>query len=425
MQRADRSLHVSLSLTFGTAERLALSTNTAGQHPSQAGPRRPVASSISQPEARKRIAAEKAVGDTAVPTASVDTYAKMTEAELRRAIRSRDAQIEQLQSALKVASKSNELLSKANETLTKSVDRLTTVVSAGRPAESFPSLPSSRVPKGPSPDGPTGTASSNVQAQRTTERTFASIAQASKEAPLRSLEAERRARLAAMQPMSAAARQQHKARCATPSSAYAQCYIKNASMRISVIRSNLAFMGVPVDVIHNIACPTPYAIELTYLKEKEEVLLAEIRKAGFRLLPNFDPSRPARADATTELKERVRAQYIERMAGEIMSAHQNGARGLAEYFKQLVAVLQEKDAQPPSRSSSSSSSFPSSTAGPAPKRAAPPAAATPQQPPATTASATTASSSAATSADMDHDHGEPGSGEDSPPIISAGSEAAN
>ncbi|KAL9939623.1 hypothetical protein V8E36_001440, partial [Tilletia maclaganii] len=107
--------------------------------------------------------------------------------------------------------------------------------------------------------------------------------------PLRDIEAESRARLADMQPLSAAVRQQ------TPSSAYAQCYIKIASMRIGSSAQTLAswVMG-------------------------EEQLLASIRKASFSLLPSFDPARLAKVDASTELKERVKAQYIERMTGAIL-----------------------------------------------------------------------------------------------------------
>ncbi|KAL9936366.1 hypothetical protein V8E36_004434, partial [Tilletia maclaganii] len=296
-------------------------------------------------------------------------YHNLSALELQVLIRARDAQILQLQLALKVASKSNEVLGRSNESLTKSVDRLTTLASSpDHQAGQFPPLLPSRSAGHPPPGQPTaavGPAGSTPSAQGAATRTFATVAQASKATPLRDIEAERRARLADMQPLSAAARQQKQVRNTTPSSAYAQCYIKIASMRISVIRSNLAFMGIPVDLIHNIACPTHYATELTYLKAKEEQLLAAIRKAGFRLLPSFDPARPAKADATTELKERVKAQYIERMTGEILSAHQNGARGLAEYFKQLVATLQGAEAESASRSSSSaSSSSPQNTSPP-------------------------------------------------------------
>ncbi|KAL9931336.1 hypothetical protein V8E36_009846 [Tilletia maclaganii] len=418
--------------TFDTPERINTAAGSSASQSKQARIRA-VASSTSSPEARKRTALETADGETTVPSQppnNPDSYNNLTALELRVLLCSRDAQILQLQRALKVASKSNEVLGRSNESLTKSVDRLTTLASsADHKGGQFPPLSPNRS-AGHSPPGapatPVGSAGSASSAQGAATRTFATTC--------------------SLSPLPLVSR----SRSATqPSSAYAQCYIKIASMRISVIRSNLAFMDIPVDLIHNIACPTHYATELTCLKVKEEQLLAAIRKAGFRLLPSFDPARPAKVDATTELKERVKAQYIERMTGEILSAHQSGARGLAEYFKQLVATLQGAEAESSSRSSSSASSSPPQNPSSSPSS---PAGADPQpNPPAvmspthqatgTPAPPTASSSAAATSAAMDHDHSEPSSGaqippttatavsnrmdEDTPRSISAGSGVAN
>ncbi|KAL9935268.1 hypothetical protein V8E36_005616, partial [Tilletia maclaganii] len=140
-------------------------------------------------------------------------------------------------------------------------------------------------------------------------------ASAAKDLPLRNLDAERQARALSLVPLSTAARRQRKIRSTTPASEYDQCYVKLASKRISKLEEDLAFIGV------------------------REELFGSLRKCGIPILHDFNPARAHGPNPSTEQKARVLAQYKERMAVQILSAHANGAKGLAEYLRSLVQNL--------------------------------------------------------------------------------------
>ncbi|KAE8230424.1 hypothetical protein CF326_g4577 [Tilletia indica] len=282
----------------------------------------------------------------------IDVYANFSIIELRNLLRVRDSQMEQLSSAFNASIKSAENLSKSLAQLTKTHERL--VDSMTSRDNSFPSLARSDTQVALlSSVGSASAAAPSSGPLIHGKPSFATIAHASKDLPLQEIEVERQARLRSMQPLSPAARRQRQVRSSTPASEYSQCYVKLASKRISMAKNDLEFIGVRVDLIHNIAFPTTYAAEFTYLKKQQDELYGSIRKSGLRLLPDFHPARPAKANPSQDLKDRVRAQYVERMTSEILSAHHNGARGLAEYFKSLVSQVQEGETTPPSSQASS------------------------------------------------------------------------
>ncbi|CAD6972679.1 unnamed protein product [Tilletia controversa] len=220
--------------------------------------------------------------------------------ELRQLLRIRDAQMDQLQNSLNNAIKSTDNLSKSLAQVTKSNERLVeglpsrhdsfSALSGNQNVSPVPARSAPNISFGPSPE---------TASPRGLKPSFATTATAAKDLPLRVLETERQNRLRSMQPLSPAARRQRQVRNATSASEYGQCYVKLASKRISV------------------------ASEFTYFKKEQDELFAGIRKFGLRLLPDFHPAQPSQANPSKDLKDRVRAQYVERMAAEIMSAYHN------------------------------------------------------------------------------------------------------
>ncbi|KAL9935046.1 hypothetical protein V8E36_006122 [Tilletia maclaganii] len=266
--------------------------------------------------------------------ASVDIYANLTKEELRVVIAQRDEQIRQLQTTLSTVVRSNETLVKTNATISPFHDTL----KALHPAHAATGVATAVSASNHSP-APPQSFSFSVHSQRPTQPSFAQLASAAKDLPLRNLDAERQARALSLVPLSAAVRRQRKIRSTTPASAYDQCYVKLASKRISKLKEDLAFIGVRVDMVHNIALPTAYAAELTFLKDRKEELFGSLRKCGIPILHDFNPARAHGPNPSTEQKARVLAQYKERMAVQILSAHANGAKGLAEYLRSLVQNL--------------------------------------------------------------------------------------
>ncbi|CAD6949869.1 unnamed protein product [Tilletia laevis] len=177
--------------------------------------------------------------------------------ELRQLLRIRDAQMDQLQNSLNDAIKSTDNLSKSLAQVTKSNERLVeglpsrhdsfSALSGNQNVSPVPARSAPNFSFGPSPE---------TASPRGLKPSFATTATAAKDLPLRVLETERQNRLRSMQPLSPAARRQRQVRNATSASEYGQCYVKLASKRISVVKKDLEFIGVRVDLVHNIAFPT-------------------------------------------------------------------------------------------------------------------------------------------------------------------------
>ncbi|KAL9932300.1 hypothetical protein V8E36_008779 [Tilletia maclaganii] len=293
--------------------------------------------------------------------ASVDIHANLTKEELRVVIAQRDEQIRQLQTTLSTVVRSNETLVKTNATIS---------VTNNTP-EASP-----RLPQGPSSssrrDGvatavsasnhspaPPQSFSFSVHSQRPTQPSFAQLASAAKDLPLRNLDAERQVRALSLVPLSAAARRQRKIRSTTPASAYDQCYVKLASKRISKLKEDLAFIVVRVDLVHNIALPTAYAAELTFLKDRKEELFGSLRKCGIPILHDFNPARAHGPNPSTEQKTRVLAQYNNLDAPEMTSAS-SGPSSQSDTTTASQQTAQQVQTPAPSASQTSA---PASTPG--------------------------------------------------------------
>ncbi|KAL9937104.1 hypothetical protein V8E36_004339 [Tilletia maclaganii] len=139
-------------------------------------------------------------------------------------------------------------------------------------------------------------------------------------------------------------------------------YVVLRSGPISERKRDLQFMGVRVSCVHNIAFPTPYMAKLTYVKSEQEELVASIRTAGLTPRFDFDPSHPAQANASQELKEWVQKQFTQRPRKEVASAALRGDIGLADHFKAILAEHEKSHpAQPTPAARTSAQRAPAQT----------------------------------------------------------------
>ncbi|KAL9937459.1 hypothetical protein V8E36_003868, partial [Tilletia maclaganii] len=267
-------------------------------------------------------------------------YAKLDADDLRELIRKKDKHIDQLGAAIVAQGKKIDKLTKAVETL-----------SARQP--DFPPLGAA-----PNPFAAPQTRTTPP----TASRTMASVAADAANMSVRNLAAEREACRKRITPESSHARRARIARHTTPTSAYATMYVVLRNGPISERKRDLQFMGVRVSCVHNIAFPTPYMAELTYVKSEKEELVASIRTAGLTPRFDFDPSRPAQANASQELKERVQKQFTQRLRKEVASAALRGDIGLADHFKAILAEHEKSHpAQPTPAASTSAQRAPAQT----------------------------------------------------------------
>ncbi|KAL9931187.1 hypothetical protein V8E36_009951 [Tilletia maclaganii] len=255
----------------------------------------------------------------------LDIYAKLDADDLRELIHKKDKHIDQLVAAILAQGKKIDKLTKAVETL-----------SARQP--DFPPLGAA-----PNPFAPPQTRTTPP----TASRTMASVAADAANMSVRNLAAEREACRKRITPESSHARR------ATP---------RQLPHTPPFMSSFGAFMGVRVSCVHNIAFPTPYMAELTYVKSEQEELVASIRTAGLTPRFDFDPSRPAQANASQELKERVQNQFTQRLCKEVASAALRGDIGLADHFKAILAEHEKSHpAQPTTAAGTSAQRVPAQT----------------------------------------------------------------